>query len=267
MLSKWLLQYISEHKYYVEPFGGAASLLFAKVPAQAEVYNDIDSGLVNLFRVIRDYRTFHEFNRRVQLTPYSREEYLSCRANWKDQACDIEKARMFFVVARQCFGGCFGMGWKAGNSAVSRGMLSTVSAWLSAVSELPKIHQRLQGVQIENMEWKKLLKTYASPDYLAYVDPPYLCNTQVWKAGYVSKMDEAGHAELVEALLSYPGRVMLSCYDHAVYEPLESDGWEKYTRKTRVKTANVGRGKNRQAPESAINPELQARIECLYVRA
>jgi DNA adenine methylase len=41
-------------KIYVEVFGGGANLLFSRDPAGIEVYNDLDSGLVNFFRVLRD---------------------------------------------------------------------------------------------------------------------------------------------------------------------------------------------------------------------
>ena len=47
---KDLLPLIPPHKTYVEPCGGMASLLLAKDPSPVEVYNDIDSGLVNFFR-------------------------------------------------------------------------------------------------------------------------------------------------------------------------------------------------------------------------
>jgi DNA adenine methylase len=50
MVSK-LLPYIPEHQIYCEVFGGGASLLFVKKPAEIEIYNDLDSNLVNLFRV------------------------------------------------------------------------------------------------------------------------------------------------------------------------------------------------------------------------
>jgi len=44
-----LLPLIPKHKIYVEPFGGGANLLIAKEPSPVEVYNDLDSGLVNFF--------------------------------------------------------------------------------------------------------------------------------------------------------------------------------------------------------------------------
>lgn len=60
MVSK-LLPLIPPHHIYVEVFGGGASLLFAKEPSPVEVYNDIDSGLVNFFRVLRDPEKFARF--------------------------------------------------------------------------------------------------------------------------------------------------------------------------------------------------------------
>ena len=74
MLVSKLLPCVPQHKYYCEVFGGSAALLFAKQPAEFEVYNDTDSGLVNFFRVLRDPEKFQKFYHKVCLTPYSRYE-------------------------------------------------------------------------------------------------------------------------------------------------------------------------------------------------
>ena len=47
------------HTCYVEVFGGAGWVLFAKGPSKVEVYNDIDGELVNFFRVVKNcHRAF-----------------------------------------------------------------------------------------------------------------------------------------------------------------------------------------------------------------
>ena len=53
-LAPWILQHLSSHRCYVEPFGGGASLLPRKPRAYAEIYNDLDGEIVKLFRVARD---------------------------------------------------------------------------------------------------------------------------------------------------------------------------------------------------------------------
>ena len=61
-LWKWIIAQFPEHDTYVEPFGGAASVLLNKKPAQVEVYNDLDERITRLFRIIRDHG--EEFSRR-----------------------------------------------------------------------------------------------------------------------------------------------------------------------------------------------------------
>jgi len=72
-LLKALQPLVPPHHIYVEVFGGAANMLLNKPPSPVEVYNDIDSDLVNLFLVIRDRRK--EFVERFKLILYSRGLY------------------------------------------------------------------------------------------------------------------------------------------------------------------------------------------------
>jgi site-specific DNA-adenine methylase len=52
-LAPWIVSHFPEHRIYLEPFGGSASVLLHKPRAYNEIYNDLDGELVNLFQVLR----------------------------------------------------------------------------------------------------------------------------------------------------------------------------------------------------------------------
>jgi len=52
-LAPWIIAQMPPHRIYVEPFGGAASVLMRKSRVYAEVYNDRWDSVVNVFRVLR----------------------------------------------------------------------------------------------------------------------------------------------------------------------------------------------------------------------
>jgi len=217
MLKK-LLPLIPQHTTYVEVFGGGAALLFAKQPTGVEVYNDIDSDLVNFFRVVRD--NFEPFYHKVSMTPYSREEYNTYRDVYRETKDPVEKAAMFFMIARQSYASEWGVGWGYTVQESVKGMSAAVSAYLSAIDLLPQVHQRLQKVQIENDDWKRILARYDRPETFFYLDPPYLAEQR-----YQHPLAEEQHKELIEALPHLEGKVMLSGYPNSMYG--EGISWHK----------------------------------------
>ena len=262
MVSK-LLDFFPPHEIYVEAFGGGGSMLFAKNPSNVEVYNDLDSGLVNFFRVLRDPEKFPEFIRMVQLTPYAREEYHDCLDNWENEPDDLKRAWMWYYVARTSFGGKFGAAWGTAVGSSNRGMASTTASWLSTIELLPEIHARLMRVQVENRSYEILLKKYDTPDTLFYLDPPYAPETRV--AGeYKHEMSYEDHELLAERIAALEGMVLLSGYNSKAYQPLIDAGW---TLKSFDVTCSVsGRTRNNGLKGEGVvsASEAQKRTECLW---
>jgi DNA adenine methylase len=260
-----LLRLIPPHRIYVEVFGGGASLLFAKEPSPVEVYNDIDSDLVNFFRVLRDEEKFQRFYRLVCLTPYSREEYLLCKQTFKDCQDDVERAYRFFVAARMAFSGCAGCsaGWSHDVTASARGMAQACSKWLSAVEELPEFHARIMRVQIEHCDFRQIIPAYDTPETFFYCDPPYVPETRRWRYAYQHGMTLDDHKDLVNLLLGVRGKVMLSGYWHEVYEPLERAGWKRIDIPTTCSA--VGRTRYTKVLGKGSAQRLQPRVESVWL--
>lgn len=78
----WLLPLLPEVQHYCEPFGGSAAVLLNRKPAPVETYNDLDSEVVNFFRVLREQKDALLYA--IGMTPFSREEYvLAIKTNGK----------------------------------------------------------------------------------------------------------------------------------------------------------------------------------------
>ena len=151
-----VLRALVPHKRYLEPFGGGASILLSKQPAEVEVYNDVNRGLVNFFRVISDVDLFGKFMARAALLPVSRELYEEYARTWPGIHDPLEQAVRWYYIARQSFGGMFGKSFGTGVNSTSCGMSSRTAQWISSFDNLPLVHQRMQRVQIECCDWRDI---------------------------------------------------------------------------------------------------------------
>lgn len=262
LLSPTLLKLLPDHKIYVEVFGGGASLLLNKVPAQVEVYNDLDSGLVNFFRVLRDPEKFAQLREKAALTPFAREEWREFREWWDRTEDDVERAYRWYVVARMSFSGNFGSSWQHSVTLSRNGMSCAVFKWLASLEALPQIHARIMRVQIEHQDFRTILERYDTPDTLFYMDPPYVPDTR--RAGqYDHEMTKEDHEDMVRIMLQLKGKVCLSGYAHPVYQPLESAGWKRLDMETSCFAAGRTRATGIQGKGSCATN--QKRVETVWL--
>ena len=100
-LAPWIIAHFPPHRVYVEPFGGAASVLLRKPRSYAEVYNELSGDVVNLFRVLRDAALSARLLEQIALTPYARDEFES---TYEDRADPVDRARALIVRSMMSFG-------------------------------------------------------------------------------------------------------------------------------------------------------------------
>ena len=208
---------------YVEVFGGSAAVLLANDPRfPIETYNDLDAGVVNFFRVLREDP--EELIRLITLTPYSREEFRRCL----DVAPEgLEGARAFFLGQMASWAGQ--PPETPGNFTVVRNVphAKRTNGYLSATRRLGAVAARFRGVQIECMDALALIAKYDDPGALFYVDPPYLPETRRGGAGaYRHEMTAAEHVALAALLYRIEGRAVVSGYDSKLYGRLYH-GWRR----------------------------------------
>lgn len=209
-------------KHFCDVFGGSAAVLVNRAPAPVETYNDLDSELVNFFKVLRG-NSSSKLIKAIALTPFSREELTrACQPAPKNQ--NLERARRFYVRARQTRTGLAQKSsegrWAHCVLTSRAGMAGAVSRWLGAVEGLPEIVQRLQRVQIENAPAIEIIQRYDTPDTLFYLDPPYVHSSRGDANAYGNEMDDEDHAELAEVLNTIKGRAAISGYRTKLYDKL-----------------------------------------------
>ncbi len=225
----WLLPLLPASHHYCEPFAGSAAVLLNREPSPIETYNDIDGDVVNFFKVLRNKRD--ALTEAIGLTPFSREEYYKALPLNGKTASDLERARRFFVRARQTRTGLAQTAtlgrWANCKNTSRAGMSGVVSRWLGSIEALPEIAERLLRVQIENRPALEIIELYDSPTTLFYCDPPYLHSTRGDSKAYGFELDESEHTNLASALSKCEGRVAVSGYRCDLMDTFY-EGWNRF---------------------------------------
>jgi DNA adenine methylase len=221
----WLLPLLPKTLHFCEPFGGSAAVLINREPSPVETYNDVDGEVVNFFRVLRGHR--EALIEAIGLTPFSREEFELAISEPVDGLTDLERARRFYVRARQVRTGLAQMAssgrWAHCRLTSRAGMAGAVSRWLGAVEALPEIAQRLLRVQIEHDCAKSVIRRYDSDNTLFYCDPPYPHESRGDSNAYKYELSDEEHVQLSKVLHSVEGKVALSGYRCNLLDSLYGD--------------------------------------------
>ncbi|MFI5205995.1 MAG: DNA adenine methylase [Candidatus Paceibacterales bacterium] len=219
-IAPWIISHFPEHKIYVEPFGGGANVLLRKSRAYAEVYNDLDGDIVNVFKMFRDRPD--ELISKLKNTPFSRSEF---DLSYEHCENDIERARRTICRSWMGFGtsalladgktGFRAFDGLSGNNSASQ--------WKSYLEVLDGFKERLMGIVIENRDAFEVIAQQDSETTLFFLDPPYVHDTR--KSGsYTHEMSNDQHQKLVELIQTLKGMVILCGYENDIYNQLN---WNK----------------------------------------
>lgn len=254
-LAPWVVEHFPSHVVYVEPYGGAASVLLRKPRSTGEVYNDLAGEVVNVFRVLRDPESAARLAVLLALTPYARQEFL---ASYDPASDPVEQARRTIVRAAMGIGtNAVGRRSRNGFRAKRAGGILPASEFAHYPPHVATFTARLSGVVIESRPALDVIALYDAPDVLLYCDPPYLASlrTDGRARAYAHEMTDANHADLADALRQVRGMAIVSGYAGPLYAGLyEAHGWRRVDRAT---TADRG---SRRVESLWISPRAEAAL-------
>ena len=201
-LAGQILPLFPKHICYVEPFAGGAALFFLKEPSKAEVLNDINGELVNLYRVVKNH--LEEFLRQFKWALTSRKIYEWSHATPPEVLTDVQRAARFFYIQRLNFAGLPRSRTYACGTRESRAInLLRIEETLSAA------HLRLSQANLESLPWEKCVERYDREETFFYMDPPYLGSSN----DYGFDFPPENYQRMAELLGTMKGKAIVSLSD------------------------------------------------------
>jgi len=202
VLSKIVIAKINAtpHDAYAEAFVGMGGVFLRRnLQPRMEVINDISGDVANLFRILQ--RHYPQFIDTLRFQVTSRKEFQRLSSIDPATLTDLERAGRFLYLQRTAFGG------KVAGQHFGVTMQGARFNLLKLAPQLEAIHERMAGVVIEQLPWRKFIERYDRPGTLFYLDPPYWGNEDDYGTGVFSRGD---FAEMAEVLRGLKGRFILS---------------------------------------------------------
>jgi len=222
-LADWIQQHLPEHRTYCEPYGGAASVLMTKPRSYAEIYNELDGDVANVFLVLRDPVMSARLARALYLTPYARSEFDLAYSSSSDP---VERARRTIVRSFMGFSTSGTTRARTGfrAKAVRQGQPAQID-WTGYPECIGQFCERLRGVVIEQRDALEVLRHQDEPETLFYVDPPYPHATRALMrreglrgSAYRHDLSDDDHRALAHTLRGLRGMIVISGYPCDLYD-------------------------------------------------
>lgn len=208
---------------YVEPFVGGGSVFLNLDPASYEraIINDMDYPTFAMWAAGRDQ--FDSFYQAIRSIPYTEESFVYHRDRKPQGLVDI--AVRNYCIRRMSRGGmCKAFAW---SDRLRGGQAGEVNAWLTGLDEVPRIHDRITGVEIHNSDPLSLIGQYGADSRAwLYAAPPFVSNTRTAKKVHAREWTYSMHEDFLAAVRNSKARITISAYACSVYtEALQ--GWRQ----------------------------------------
>jgi DNA adenine methylase len=163
-IAKRVIKLFPEHTTYVEPFVGGAAVYFQKEPSQREVINDLDSNLIDDYKLLATIKS-RDFPKTLNTIPKIQD--------FVDNPPNSQIAKLTYSILTRCNG--FG--------GIVSDKIYKNSNPFSKLKKLDVYQERMKGTKILNKDYRAVIKKYDSPDTFFYLDPPYENSEELYEEG------------------------------------------------------------------------------------
>jgi DNA adenine methylase len=230
---------------YLEPFGGAASVLLNKRKSVREVYNDAHLPTANIFlNLVKESKALTE---QIQKIEYKEENFKTALEH-NFQYDTVESAVNELVLRRMSRGGMKKhFSW---STRLRGGRPGDLNAWETfKEKQLSLICERIAHIEVYSLCALKVIEGYLDDDQLLlYLDPPYVFRTRTAKKVYDCELTDDQHLRLAQLANLCKGKVIVSGYDCPMYQELYK-GWRCLYKEM---PNNSGQGKTKQRRLEAL---------------
>lgn len=228
-LRKTLLQYTPHHEYFLSLFLGSGVYEINKVRCKFEVFNDIDSELINYFLMIKEYPENFDKLKKGIFGLVSQEIFNRIISGELKPKNNIERAYFFFYLNKCAFGGGVSKGYR-GIKPLNRRGYKNESGYIGVSIRTtrpfsnndkglltpldPKTIKRLRYTNLTTYPFDKcykmfekgLLKKDIIEPVFMYFDPPYVGTEKYYGTDFGKKE----HDILLDICLNTKFKFMLS---------------------------------------------------------
>lgn len=193
------------HTCYVEVFLGMGNIFLGRQRRpRVEVLNDANGEVVNLFRQVQHHPAALIEELRFALT--SRIEYTRLFRSPPGTLTEIQRAAQFLYLRRHTYSGKdpYERGFSAAKATAKVFDAGEVRRRIEA------LHERLDRVVIEHLDFAAAIAQYDGPRSFFYLDPPYWGRTSLYRHGTFRQPD---FERLAACLRDVKGRWLLSLND------------------------------------------------------
>ncbi|MEN9610389.1 MAG: hypothetical protein RLZZ628_1203 [Bacteroidota bacterium] len=188
---KLILEHIKPHRLYVEPFTGGGSIFFAKSKATKNILNDIDTELINCYRIIQENP--EDLIAVLRGEEASKERHAFYKNEFKPSN-RLEQAQRWFYLNRTSYSGIMNMK----NCYFGYGDKYSMRPENWGRNILRTAH-KLQNVQLTSMDFEVVLDNLPENDSIfLFIDPPYFNADQ--DKFYTCSFNKEDHFRLSECL-------------------------------------------------------------------